>query len=72
MKTLSDGAVVADFGNVMPARPIVRFASGSAGRALNIQAGYHLTSDGHVASTPETDLSFRFTQRAGAQEFLGR
>src|SRR4030095_1609321 len=42
---------------------------GSAGRVLNIQAGYHLTSDGHVSSTVNTDLSFRFTQRDGAQEF---
>ena len=57
LTTLGDGAVVADFGNVMPARPIVRFASGSAGRVLNIQAGYRLTSDGHVSSTPETDVS---------------
>ncbi|HEY7376491.1 MAG TPA: alpha-L-rhamnosidase N-terminal domain-containing protein [Polyangia bacterium] len=67
--TLGDGAVVADFGVVIPARPVVRFASGAAGRVLNIQAGYHVGADGHVTSTPTTDLSFRFTQRDGAQEF---
>ncbi|MEO8213353.1 MAG: family 78 glycoside hydrolase catalytic domain [Myxococcales bacterium] len=73
VKTFGDGAVVADFGMVMPARPTVRFASGVAGKLLNIQAGYRLTSDGHVSGSKATsqgsDLSFRFTQKAGAQEF---
>ena len=73
IKTLADGAVIADFGNVIPARPTVRFASGMAGRTINILAGYHLTGDGHVSAdtltTQGTDLSFRFIQKAGAQEF---
>lgn len=80
VKTLTDGTVVADFGNVIPARPTIRFASGVAGRTLNIVAGFHLTADGHVsvvpitATTPvstsqDTDLSFKFIERAGAQEF---
>jgi alpha-L-rhamnosidase len=73
VRTLADGTVVADFGNVIPARPVVRFASGVAGRTLNLLAGYRLTSDGHVSAVTTTtqgsDLSFRFIQRAGAQEF---
>ncbi len=73
VKTLSDGAVVADFGTVMAARPDVKFQSGQAGRALNMLTGYELTSDGHVsaatAATQSTDMSFRYIQRAGAQEF---
>jgi alpha-L-rhamnosidase len=32
VKTLSDGAVVADFGMVIPARPDIQFQSGQAGR----------------------------------------
>jgi alpha-L-rhamnosidase len=73
LTTLADGTLVADFGTVIPARPSVRFASGVAGRTLNILAGYHLTSDGHVSAdlktTQNSDLSFRFTQKNGAQEF---
>lgn len=72
VKTLGDGAVVADFGVVMPARPLVHFAAGTAGKALTITAGYRLTSDGHVSTTTGTqgtDMTFRFTQKAGAQDF---
>jgi len=73
VKTLSDGAVVADFGTVMPARPDVHFQSGVAGRTLNILTGYQLTSDGHVSSatnaTQGTNMSFKYIERVGAQEF---
>ncbi|MES1164792.1 MAG: family 78 glycoside hydrolase catalytic domain, partial [Verrucomicrobiota bacterium] len=73
VRTLADGAVVADFGKVMPARPTVKFAAGMAGRTLTIVGGYRLTSDGHVSvdvlTTQTCDLSFRFIQKAGAQEF---
>jgi alpha-L-rhamnosidase len=73
VKTLSDGAVVADFGTVMPARPDVQFKSGVSGRTLNILTGYQLTSDGHVstttATTQGTNMSFKYIERAGAQEF---
>jgi alpha-L-rhamnosidase len=73
VKTLSDGAVVADFGTVAPARPDVQFQSGVSGRTLNILTGYELTSDGHVstttATTQGTDMSFKYIERAGAQEF---
>jgi alpha-L-rhamnosidase len=74
VKTLSDGAVVADFGTVMPARPDVQFQSGVSGRMLNILTGYELTSDGHVSSatnaTQETNMSFTYTESDGVQEFL--
>lgn len=74
VKTLADGSVVADFGQVMPARPRVRFAAGASGRTLSIRAGYRLLPDGSVSAasdaTQGTDLSFRFVQRDGAQEFL--
>ncbi len=73
IKTLSDGAVVADFGNVMSARPDIKFQSGQANLTINMLTGYELTSDGHVstatAATQNTDMSFRYVERAGAQEF---
>jgi alpha-L-rhamnosidase len=73
LKTLSDGAVVADFGTVIPARPDVHFQSGTSGRTLNILTGYELTSDGHVstatAATQGTNMSFKYIERAGTQEF---
>ncbi len=73
ISTLPDGAVVADFGRVMSARPAVHFASGSAGRSLPMLAGYRLQADGHVSTTREhtqdTDLSFNFIQTDGAQDF---
>ena len=73
VNTLSDGAVVADFGTVIPARPDVQFQSGVAGRTLNILTGYELTADGHVstatAATQGTNMSFRYIERDGAQEF---
>ena len=73
VKTLSDGAVVADFGNVMSARPDVQFQSGQANRSLAMLTGYELTSDGHVstatAATQSTNMSFNYVERAGAQEF---
>jgi len=74
VKTLSDGAVVADFGTVIPARPDIQFQSGKSGRTLSILTGYELTSDGHVSaavnSTQETTMSFSYTESDGVQEFL--
>ena len=73
VKTLSDGVVVADFGTVIPARPDVKFQSGQSGRILNILTGYELTADGHVSTATNavqsTDMSFRYVERDGAQEF---
>jgi alpha-L-rhamnosidase len=73
IRTLSDGSVVADFGKVIPARPMVHFAAGVSGRALTILIGYRLLADGHVseavATTQGTNMSFAYTQAAGAQDF---
>jgi alpha-L-rhamnosidase len=73
MSTLPDGSVVADFGRVMAARPVVHFAAGSAGRSLRMLAGYRLLGDGHVSTTREdtqdSDLSFNYIQTYGAQDF---
>lgn len=71
--TLPSGAVVADFGRVIPANVRVRFSSGEAGRVVTMWAGYLLNPDGSVANTAQTnqstDLTYRYTQRAGAQTF---
>jgi alpha-L-rhamnosidase len=71
--TLPDGAIVADFGKVMSMRPVVHFASGSAGKSVRMLAGYRLQPDGHVSTTKEhtqdTDLSFNYVQNDGAQDF---
>jgi alpha-L-rhamnosidase len=69
VQTLSDGAAVADFGVVIPARPTIHFSQGSAGRQVDIQTSYALTPDGH-ASTGRTDtqgsnMTMRYTQRGG-------
>ncbi|MEV6636831.1 family 78 glycoside hydrolase catalytic domain [Actinoplanes sp. NPDC051470] len=71
--TLPSGAVVADFGRVIPAVPRVSFASGLAGRVVDLVAGFVLNADGSVANTPDTnqdtDLTYRYTQRDGDQTF---
>jgi alpha-L-rhamnosidase len=71
--TADDGTVVADFGVVIPARPVVRFDAGVAGRAIPIRAGYNLTETGRVATstllTQGTDMSFPYVQKDGPQEF---
>jgi len=73
VKTLPDGAIVADFGNVMSARPLISFESGVAGRSLDILTGYRLLDDGHVSTATTTtqgvDMSFRYTQAGGAETF---
>jgi alpha-L-rhamnosidase len=73
VKTLADGAVVADFGKVMTARPVIHFKNGQAGRVVNIVTSYRLLNDGHVSTAAETtqgtDLSFRYTQAGGEETF---
>jgi len=73
LKTLSDGAVVADFGKVMSARPVVHFKTGIAGRTLDMLTGYRLLGDGHVSTatlaTQGVDMSFRYTQAGGDETF---
>jgi alpha-L-rhamnosidase len=71
--TAADGTAVADFGVVIPARPVVRFDAGVAGRAVPIRAGYNLTEAGRVATstllTQGTDMEFPYLQKDGRQEF---
>lgn len=73
VKTLADGAVVADFGKVMSARPVVHFKSGVAGRSLSMLTGYRLLGDGHVSveklATQGVDMSFSYTQAGGVETF---
>jgi alpha-L-rhamnosidase len=65
------GGVLADFGRVMAAVPVVRFEAGRAGREVSMAAGY--LADGaevsRTAGTQETDMSYRYVQRDGAQAF---
>ncbi|WP_203780623.1 family 78 glycoside hydrolase catalytic domain [Paractinoplanes rishiriensis] len=71
--TLESGAVVADFGKVVPATPRVRFREGTAGRHVDLVAGYLCNADGTVANTPHanqvTDLSYTYVQSQGDQIF---
>lgn len=71
--TLPSGSVVADFGVIIPAVPVVRFRDGAAGRVVPMTAGYLLNDDGTVSNSPDdnqdTDLTYRYTERAGDQTF---
>ncbi|MFG2053165.1 family 78 glycoside hydrolase catalytic domain [Micromonospora sp. NPDC048930] len=73
LRTADDGTVVADFGVVIPARPVVRFDAGQAGRTVPIRAGYTLTDTGRVATSTlqsqGTNMSFPYLQKDGPQEF---
>jgi alpha-L-rhamnosidase len=70
---LESGALVADFGTVIPAVPVVRFRNGQAGRHVAMEAGYVLNPDGSVSTSnrdnQNTDLSFGYTQRDGDQTY---
>ncbi|MCU1430337.1 MAG: alpha-L-rhamnosidase domain protein [Actinomycetia bacterium] len=71
-KTLPSGAVVVDYGAVIAARPTVAFRHGVAGRVVAMHVGFALEPDGRVSNTHAiqgTDLSFAYTERAGAQTF---
>jgi len=73
IRRAEDGTQVVDFGRVIPARPVVRFASGQAGRAVTMRAGYILTATGRVdASTLQsqgTNMTFPYVQKDGPQEY---
>ncbi len=74
VQVLPDGAVVADFGKVLAARPRIHFSQGKAGRALSILTGYRLLADGHVSTektaTQGVDMSFGYTQAGGVEDFV--
>ena len=71
--TLASGAVVADFGRIIPAMPQVRFAQGVSGRTITMWAGYIQNADGTVSNDKHdnqgTDLSYFYIQHDGAQQF---
>ncbi len=71
--TADDGTPVADFGAVIPARPVVEFLRGEQGRTVMLRAGYNLRTDGRVdtGKTPSqnTDMSFPYTQVDGTQRY---
>ncbi len=72
VRRLPSGAVVADYGAIYAASPAVRFRAGAAGRTVTIRAGFALAPDGSVSATHEnqgTDMSYRYTQRAGRSTF---
>ena len=72
VKTLPSGAVIADYGSVIAARPSVKFVHGIAGRPVAMHVGYVLDPDGRVSTTVATqgtDLSFSYVERGGAQAF---
>ncbi|MEE6273450.1 family 78 glycoside hydrolase catalytic domain [Georgenia sp. MJ206] len=68
-----DGTVVADFGVVIPARPVVQFDEGVEGRVVPMRASYELADNGRVSTsgvaTQGTTMTFPYTQVDGAQEF---
>lgn len=70
---LLDGTTVADFGEVIPARPSVTFNNGTAGTTVTIQGGYTLKSDGSVntdqSQTQKTRMTWNYTQKDGAQTY---
>ena len=71
---LPSGAVVADFGAVYAARPLVTFSGGDPGQTVTGRVGYLLDPDGQVSTlhgTQGTNLSFSYIMRAGPQSFEG-
>lgn len=72
--TLPSGAVVADFGAVYAARPLVTFSGDDPGRTVTGRVGYLLDPDGQVSTlhgTQGTNLSFSYIMGAGPQSFEG-
>jgi alpha-L-rhamnosidase len=71
-RRLPSGSYVADFGSVIAALPTVTFRAGHIGRVVPLHVGYLLDPNGQVSTTKgvqQTDLSFSYTERTGAQTF---
>lgn len=79
---LSSGAVVADFGKVYAASPVVSFHQGAPGRVVAIRAGYLLDEFGSESpergqsgqvsvahGTQHTNMSYSYVQNGGAEQF---
>ena len=73
MLTAADGTPVADFGRVLPGRPLVDFRNGRRGRTVRMRTGYTLLDDGRIDSgktaSQNTDMSFPYTQLDGPQRY---
>ncbi len=82
LTTLGSGAVVADFGKVYAAVPMVAFRQGVANRLVTMRAGYLLDEPapgqpfsgepGQVSTThgtQHTDMSYSYVQRGGEEQF---
>ena len=73
IRTAADGTPVADFGEVIPARPQVRFDGGVAGRSIDLRTGYALSASGRVATdtlqTQGTNMAYPYLQKAGPQQY---
>jgi alpha-L-rhamnosidase len=72
MRTLSSGAVIADYGKVFAGVPTVHFHQGVDGRVIKMHAGYLLDPDGRVSTTrgtQHTDMSYSYIERGGTEEF---
>lgn len=71
--TADDGTPVADFGRVLPGRPVVEFLNGEHGRTVMLRAGYTLLADGRVdagkTASQNTDMAFPYTQTDGPQRY---
>ncbi len=71
--TAGDGTPVADFGRVVPGRPVVEFRQGHHGRTVMLRAGYTLQPDGRVdrgkTASQNTDMTFPYTQKDGPQRY---
>ncbi len=82
LTTLSSGAVVADFGKVYAAVPMVTFHNGVAGRLITMRAGYLLDQPGgppftgvpgQVSTehgTQHTNMRYSYIQRGGVEDFV--
>ena len=68
-----NGTTIADFGVVIPARPVITFKNGTAGTSVTITGGYTLKSDKTVATGDKpqqsTDMTWKYTQKAGEQTY---
>ncbi|MGJ3189354.1 family 78 glycoside hydrolase catalytic domain [Paenarthrobacter sp. FR1] len=71
--TAGDGTPVADFGKVLPGRPLVEFRNGEYGRTVMLRTGYNLRANGRVddgkTSSQNTDMTFPYTQTDGPQRY---
>ena len=82
LTTLSSGAVVADFGKVYAAVPMVTFHNGVAGRLITMRAGYLLDQPGgppftgvpgQVSTehgTQHTNMRYSYIRRGGVEDFV--